>query len=90
MSILEAMAFGEAVISTRVGGIPEAVEEGESGFLLEPDEEESLYRAICRLTDEPELAERMGRRGYDIVKQKFDLQQIHQQLLNIYRRVLGE
>lgn len=90
MSILEAMAFGEAVISTRVGGIPEAVEEGESGFLLEPDEEESLYRAICRLADEPELAERMGRRGYDIVKQKFDLQQIHQQLLNIYRRALGE
>ena len=90
MSILEAMAFGEAVISTRVGGIPEAVEEGGSGILLEPDEEESLYRAMCRLSDEPELAERMARRGYEIVKQKFDLQQLHQKLIAIYRRVLGE
>lgn len=49
MSILEAMAYGEAVVSTRVGGIPEAMEEGGSGFLIEPDDEHSLYRTIRRL-----------------------------------------
>ena len=90
MSILEAMAFGEAVISTRVGGIPEAVADGESGFLIEPDEEETLYQAMRRLLDEPKLAEQMGHCGREIVRQKFDLEQIHRQLYALYRKILGE
>lgn len=84
MSILEAMAYGEAVVSTRVGGIPEVVEEGGSGFLIEPDDEPSLYRTIQRLLDDRGLAERMGRRGREIVKEKFDLEQIHRQLYALY------
>ena len=90
MSILEAMTFGEAIISTKVGGIPEAVEEGQSGLLVDPDDEEGLYGAMCRLLDDPELTERMGRRGCEIVKQKFDLEQIHRQLYALYGRILGE
>lgn len=90
MSILEAMAFGEAVISTKVGGIPEAVEDDVSGVLIEPDNEEKLRATIDRLLDDHALAERMGRRGREIVEQKFDLRQIHSELLAIYRRVLGE
>ena len=89
MSILEAMAYGEAVVSTRVGGIPEVVEEGGSGFLIEPDDEHSLYRTIRRLLDDRRLAERMGRRGREIVKEKFDLEQIHRQLYALYSRVIG-
>lgn len=89
MSILEAMAYGEAVVSTRVGGIPEAMEEGGSGFLIEPDDEHSLYRTIRRLLDDRRLAERMGRRGREIVKEKFDLEQIHRQLYALYSRVIG-
>ena len=74
------MADGEGVVSTRVGGIPEVVDEGGSGFLIEPDDEPSLYRTIRWLLDDRGLAERMGRRGREIVKEKFDLEQIHCQL----------
>ena len=55
------------------------------------------YRHLCDLQDagitrisSGTLAERMGRRGREIVEQKFDLRQIHSELLAIYRRVLGE
>lgn len=90
MSILEAMAFGEAVISTKVGGIPEAVEDNASGVLIEPDNEEKLHATIDRLFDDPALAERMGQRGREIVEQKFDLRKIHHELVAIYRQMLGE
>ena len=90
MSILEAMAYGEAVVSTKVGGIPEAVTDGESGVLIEPDDKETLRQTMRRLLDEPKLAEQMGYRGREIVKQKFDLEQIHRQLYALYSRILGE
>ena len=51
------------MVSTRVGGIPEVVEDGVSGLLVDPGDEGGLARAIAVLTGDGELARRMGERG---------------------------
>ncbi|MFH0911426.1 MAG: glycosyltransferase [Planctomycetota bacterium] len=62
-AILEAMARGLPVVAARVGGIPEAVKDGETGLLVPTEDPEALSRAIERLMDHPEERRRMGRAG---------------------------
>lgn len=89
MSILEAMASGEAVVSTPVGGIPEAVQKEKSGFLITPGDTKALYNALWKLLNDPERAEEMGKCGRKIVEQKYDLEMLHRQLYAEYCRILG-
>lgn len=59
-SIIEAYAHGKPVIASRIGGMPELVEEGMTGLLVEPNDVESLQQAIRRLNDEPGTTARMN------------------------------
>ena len=61
--ILEAMAAGKAVVATRVGGIPEAVVDGETGILVPPGAPPSLAEALLALLRKPEIAQAMGEAG---------------------------
>jgi glycosyltransferase involved in cell wall biosynthesis len=63
----EAMASGLAVIATRVGGIPDMVEEGETALLFEPGKVEELRECLRRLALSPELRARMGKAGHDFL-----------------------
>ena len=60
MALLEAMAVGLPVVSTRVGAIPEMIEEGEGGLLINPHEKEELLPALRILVDHPAMRQRMG------------------------------
>jgi glycosyltransferase involved in cell wall biosynthesis len=60
LAVLEAMADGRAVVATRVGGIPEIVEDGVSGVLVPPGDADALAGAMRRLLDDPTLAARLG------------------------------
>jgi glycosyltransferase involved in cell wall biosynthesis len=59
--LLEAMRAGLPIVSTRVGGVPEAIEDGVSGILVEPASAESLVDALARVFDDPGLRESLGR-----------------------------
>jgi glycosyltransferase involved in cell wall biosynthesis len=61
--LLEAMASGLPVVSTRVGGVPELVEDGTHGFLVEPEDNTALTDRLRRVLDDPELAGRLGGAG---------------------------
>lgn len=69
----EAMASCLPIITTRVGAHAEAVEEGESGFVIERDDAEALRDRLERLISEPERAARMGRRSREVGEAKFDM-----------------
>jgi len=58
---LEAGAYGLPVVATRTGGVPEAVQDGTTGLLAEPDDSEGIARALLRLLTEPDLARELGR-----------------------------
>ena len=61
--VLEAMACGRPVVATRVGGIPEIVEDGRTGFLVEPRQPRQLAERISILLGDRDLGQKMGRAG---------------------------
>jgi glycosyltransferase involved in cell wall biosynthesis len=72
--LMEAMASGLPVVTTDVGGIAELVEDGVSGLLVSPGDSVAFADAIERLIREPELGERLGRTGRELIRSEFDVQ----------------
>ena len=70
-SILEYMGASRPVVATNVGGAREAIIEGETGYLVKPGDEETMAARITELLRNPERARSMGRRGRQVVEQKF-------------------
>ena len=73
-SILEYMAAARPVVATAVGGAPEAIAEGESGFLVASGDDEKMADHVILLLRNPEQAQAMGEQGSRIVKDKFSTQ----------------
>jgi glycosyltransferase involved in cell wall biosynthesis len=70
MSVLEAMAAGRAAVATRVGGVPDAVVEGETGLLVAPGDPEALALALTAARGD---AERLGATGRRRAEERFSL-----------------
>jgi glycosyltransferase involved in cell wall biosynthesis len=73
VTLMEAMACGLPVVSTRQSGIPELVEDGGTGFLTEPGDSRAIAEALEKLAASPELRQRMGEEGRKRVLERFDL-----------------
>jgi glycosyltransferase involved in cell wall biosynthesis len=71
LSILEAMALSRPVVATNVGGIPEVIEDGVSGLLVEPHDAPALAAAIGRLLTDHPFADGLARAGHDVVHDRF-------------------
>jgi glycosyltransferase involved in cell wall biosynthesis len=86
MSVLEAMAAGLPVIASAVGGVPEAVRDGETGALVPPRDSAALARALRRLVADPALRERLGDAGRRRVEEEFSLARFEREHLELYRK----
>lgn len=86
--VVEAMACKRPVIATRVGGIPEAVDDGKSGILIEKGDVEALANAISLLVSEPAKRVTMGLAGRQIVEQKFTWEKNAESTIAVYEEVL--
>jgi glycosyltransferase involved in cell wall biosynthesis len=69
--LLEAFAAGVPVVASAVGGIPEVLEDGRSGFLVPPADAAALATAIGRALSDEEARREMGRRGRDRVREDY-------------------
>ena len=83
-SLLDAMAAGKPCIGTRVGGIPEVVDDGRTGLLVPPHDPEALAGAIARLLQDAELRSSMGRAGLRRVRDEFSVQRMVEGTLTAY------
>jgi sugar transferase (PEP-CTERM/EpsH1 system associated) len=90
LTVIEAMAAGLPVVSTRVGGLPEVVEGGRTGLLEPAGDHAALGRAVCRLAAEPALRREMGRLGRERAESLFSEPQMHAQYVRLYREMLGD
>jgi len=74
------MAMELPVVSTPVSGIPEVIENGETGLLAKPGDADDLAHAIERLYSEPKLREKLGIAGRNFVIQQFEISSTADQL----------
>ncbi|HHW18876.1 MAG TPA: glycosyltransferase family 4 protein [Firmicutes bacterium] len=88
LAVLEAMAQGLPVVATRVGGVPEAVVDGETGFLVPPRQPKLLAQAIVRLVVDPQLAEKLGAAGRRRAEELFDAKLMAERTVEVYRQVV--
>ncbi|MFW6194334.1 MAG: glycosyltransferase [Halobacteriota archaeon] len=87
--LMESMATGLPVVSTKHSGIPELVSDGESGFLVPEKDIDSLAEKIEYLIKNPELWPEMGREGRKIVEEYYDIDKLNRRLVDIYKSLSG-
>lgn len=86
--VLEAMAAGKPVVSTRCGGPEEFILDGTTGYLVPLGDPRALADAIIRVLRDPEQARIMGQKGLERVRQHFDIRYTAEQYEALYRDVL--
>lgn len=87
--VLEAMGAGLPVVATPVGAIPEAIREGQDGFLVPIQDATALTEALRRLIDDRELRLTMGRRARERAERVFSIDAVTLQLEAVYRELIG-
>jgi len=89
IALLEAMACGLPVVATRVGGVPEVVEDGKSSFLVELKNPRGLAEKIIKTLEmSEEERKKMGEHGRKIVEKKFSIEQMVKEYENLYQELL--
>jgi glycosyltransferase involved in cell wall biosynthesis len=90
MSVIEAMAHGLPVVTTRVGGLPDIMVHGENGFLVEPGDITRLAEAIVTLAKDPELRVEMGAKNRNLALENFGREKIADRVLQLYDLLIRE
>jgi len=88
IAVIEAMASGLPIISTRVGGLPDLVKDGINGILVEAGHPDQLVRAILSLSLNPDQRFAMQLNSYQRAVDKFDIEKLVPRLVNIYSQAL--
>ena len=88
--VLEAMAAARPVVATRVGGVPEVIQEGVNGFLVEPGDVNGFARAVRMLLASPDLADQMGLAGREMVERSHGCETAVRHLTRFYLQALAE
>ena len=86
--VLEAYASGKPVIASAIGALPYIVHPEETGLLFEPQNADDLAEKVRNLYARPEAIERMGRRGRELVEQKYDSRLRYAALQEIFENVI--
>jgi len=83
-TIVEAMACRKPVIGTRVGGIPELIQDGKSGYLVRAQDVDAIAEKLVLLLSNRELREKMGEAAYSDARNRFDLKQNVRRVIELY------
>ena len=87
-TILEAMMKGKPVVASRIGGIPEIVDDGETGLLFEPGNAQDLAQKLQKLWDDPILCRKLGKAGREKALREYSPNQYYRRLMCVYDKAL--
>jgi glycosyltransferase involved in cell wall biosynthesis len=88
LTLLEAMALGLPIITTRIQGLPEIIPEGKNGILVSPGNVHELAQAIQTLLSNPDMAQKMGREGQHLVETRFSVEAMVGKTRRVYEELL--
>jgi glycosyltransferase involved in cell wall biosynthesis len=88
--LMEAMAMGLPVVTTRIAGIPELVEDGQSGFVVPPGRVDALVDAVRRLASDPDLRRKMGERGRAKVIAEYSIEPSAARMRDMFASVIAQ
>ena len=89
LALLEAMACGKPVVATRVGGNPELIDHGRTGFLVQPEDAKDLAAYLVKLLSDPKMMQQFGRQAAERVGQHFSVGQMVDQYNDRYASLLS-
>ncbi|MGE0215148.1 glycosyltransferase family 4 protein [Mycolicibacterium sp.] len=88
--LAQAMAAGKPVIASRVGGVPEMVDDGETGYLVDADDEAMLADRMVKVLQDQELALRLGQRAHDLARARFTAAAVAERTVEAYRKAMDQ
>lgn len=88
VSVIESLAAGCPVVATRVGGVPDVVQGGVDGFLVETGDIEGLAEQLAVLARDPELCRRMGEAGRERILARYSVDRLNDDIDRLYRSLL--
>ncbi len=86
--VLEALAYNKPVVATRVGGVPEIIEEGVTGLLVKPANAQALADAILWVLENPEKARKMAEKGKEKVEKIFPIHRMVKETEEVYNKLI--
>lgn len=89
MTLIEAQACGLPVVCSTAGGMPEIVEDGKTGLLVEPDNHEALVKALVELLSDKARAAIISHKAREVAENRFSWSNIAGQTAKVYRELLG-
>lgn len=87
--VIEAQAAGVPVVATKVGGVIDIIEDGKNGLLVPPADAKSMADAVMRIFKDPQFARELAENAYIKVKEKYNLELMVKNTLDVYREVLN-
>jgi len=88
-TLAEAMLHAKPVICSRIGGLPEIVDDGETGFLVDPQDRDGLTARIRYLWENPAVCRRMGAAGREKVLREYSTERYYDRLMSAYHAALA-
>jgi glycosyltransferase involved in cell wall biosynthesis len=89
LAVLEAMGFGLPVVATRVGGVPEAVVDGNTGYLVPPSDPDALAAALSRVIESVDGGVSMGASGRERAAAEFSVERMTDAYEQLYHQLRG-
>jgi glycosyltransferase involved in cell wall biosynthesis len=89
ITLIEAMAAGRPVVASRIGGVPEIIDDGVDGFLFEPWDSRGLSEAVNTLLGDPGLAAEMGRRAHAAAEERYSWPKVARRIEEVYEDVVS-
>ena len=89
LALLEAMAAGIPVVATKVGGNPELIDSGRTGFLVQPEDAKDLAANLMKLLSDPVMMQQFGRQAAERVRKHYSMRQMVDRYRDLYTRSLS-
>ena len=84
--LVEAMLYGKAIICSNIGGLPDIVDDGVTGLLVKPGDDEDLAEKIQYLWERPKLCKEMGVAGREKALREYSQEQYYRRLMDVYKK----